>query len=86
METEKQIKKRQAGIRRAIEALKRGRELSLFDADEFDQSEMHTCFCYIRRYVKEGKIAGYVMKDRWSETNGIRYKTYWFEKDENIQD
>ena len=82
MDTPKQANKRQAAIRRIIGALKGGRHLSLFDDREFEVAEMHTCFCYIRKKIRAGLIPGYQMKDVWRTTpDGIRYKEYWFEDD-----
>lgn len=80
METQKQTTKRTAAIRRIIGALIGGRHLSLFDSSEFEVSEMHTCFCVIRKKIRDGKMPGYVMKDVWrTNANGIRYKEYWIE-------
>lgn len=80
METQKQTTKRTAAIRRIIGALIGGRHLSLFDSSEFEVSEMHTCFCVIRKKIRDGKIPGYVMKDEWIiAPSGIRFKEYWFE-------
>lgn len=81
MDTIKQAKKRTAAIREIIAALMSGRTLSLYNDAEFEVSEMHTCFCIIRRKIRDGKIAGVEMKDAWrTNENGIRYKVYWFEK------
>lgn len=82
MDTLVQANKRRVAIRAIIGALKGGRHLSLFNDAEFGVSEMHTCFCIIRRKIRDGKITGYVMKDEWrTTTDGIRYKEYWFEDD-----
>lgn len=80
MDTPKQANKRAAAIRKIIGALMGGRHLSLYDQLEFEVSEMHTCFCNIRKMIWDGKITGYVMVDEWRTTpDGIRYKEYWFE-------
>lgn len=82
MDTIIQANKRRIAIHNIIGALKGGRHLSLFNSTEFGVSEMHTCFCVIRRKIADGKIVGYTMKDTWRTTNdGIRYKEYWFEND-----
>lgn len=86
MDTKVQKNIRDAAIQKIIGALKGGRRLSCFDDREFGVSEMHTCFCRIRRKIDDGKIPGYVMRSAWQQTLfGIRYKEYWFE-DENKQD
>lgn len=79
-----QANKRRVAIRRIIGALQGGRHLSLKDSREFEVAEMHTCFCNIRKKIADGKITGYLMKDRWlTDANGIRYKEYWFEDAQN---
>lgn len=84
MDTKIQSIKRDAAIKKIINALIGGRHLSLFDSAEFGVSEMHTCFCNIRQKIRDGKIAGYVMKDCWRiNVNNIRYKEYWFEDGRN---
>lgn len=84
MDTLRQSIKRNAAIRNIISALQSGRKLSLFDSREFEVSEMHTCFCVIRQKIRDGKITGYVMKDEWrTNENGIRFKVYWFEDENN---
>lgn len=84
MDTKIQAAKRTAAIRRIIGALIGGRHLSMENDAEFEVSEMHTCFCVIRQKIRDGKITGYVMKDRWrTNANGIRYKEYWFEDESN---
>ena len=81
MDTKNQRVKRDAAIRKIIGALLGGRTLSLYDSAEFGVSEMHTCFCKIRRMVNDGKITGVIMCDAWrTNENDIRYKIYWFEK------
>ena len=84
MDTKIQANKRTAAIRAIVVALICGRHLSMYDDAEFGVSEMHTCFCVIRQKIRDGKISGYVMKDCWrTNSNGIRYKEYWFEYAEN---
>lgn len=84
MDTLKQSTKRTAAIKKIIGALMNGRRLSLFNGREFEVSEMHTCFCVIRQKIRDGKINGYTMKDRWITTpSGIRFKEYWFEDETN---
>lgn len=84
MDTQKQAIKRAAAIRKIIGALEGGRHLSVYNDREFEVSEMHTCFCNIRQKIRDGKITGYVMKDVWrTNENGIRYKEYWFEDEQN---
>ena len=79
-----QAEKRRNAIGRIIGALKGGRHLSLKDSREFEVSQMHTCFCRIQKKIFEGKITGYIMKSRWlTDSNGIRYKEYWFEDEQN---
>lgn len=79
MDTTKQEFKRKAAIRRIVDALKRGRKISVYNSREFEIAEMHTAICKIRSKIAEGKITGYVMKSCWDERDGIRYKIYWFE-------
>ena len=84
MDTLKQATNRTAAIGKIIGAMMNGRRLSLFDSSEFRVSEMHTCFCVIRQKIRDGKITVYVMKDKWLITpDGIRYKEYWFEDENN---
>lgn len=84
MDTKIQSAKREAAIRKIIAAMRDGRKLSLFNDAEFKVSEMHTCFCNIRRKIRDGKITGVVMRDEWQTTaDGIRYKVYWFEDAED---
>lgn len=65
-------------------ALMAGRRLSLYDSKEFELSEMHTVFAKIRASVYKGKFPGWVMCSKWCTTvDGIRYKQYWFERDED---
>lgn len=79
-----QAEKRRNAIGRIIGALKGGRHLSLKDSREFEVSQMHTCICLIQKKIFEGKITGYNMKSRWlTDSNGIRYKEYWFEDEQN---
>lgn len=79
MDTPKQEAKRTAAIRRIIGALQGGRHISLYDSAEFEIAKMHTAICNIRSKIAAGQITGYVMKSRWEERDGIRYKSYWFE-------
>lgn len=80
MDTKKQAEKRQTQISKIIAAMKAGRHISLFDSAEFQVSEMHTCICYIRKYVTKGMIPGVKMCDKWcTNENDVRYKEYWFE-------
>jgi len=80
-DTKRQREIREAGFRRLVAALMAGRVLSFKDGREFDQSEMHTAFTYVRKYWKEGRYPGYVLCDKWVvDANDIRYKEYWFEK------
>lgn len=78
--TERQLKKAQEGQRKIEAALRGGRRLSLYDQPEFQVSEMHTCFCYVRKKIAKGQIQGYNLCSAWrTNANGIRYKEYWFE-------
>lgn len=87
METKTQTDKRDVAIRRVIEALKEGRHLSVYDSAEFKASEMHTIFCKIRQKLWTGAVKGYVLKSEWrTNENGIRFKEYWFGKDERVED
>ena len=80
-DTKIQREKREAGFRRLVAALKGGRVLCFKDGHEFDQSEMHTAFTYVRKGINAGKYPGYILCDKWVvDANSIRYKEYWFEK------
>lgn len=77
-----ELESRDTKRRKIIAALKAGRHLSVYNGKEFRHSEMHTEFCKIRRMVADGKITGYVMCDVWrTNKDGIRYKEYWFERE-----
>lgn len=77
----KEIASRETSQKRIIAALMAGRHLSLYDNREFATAEMHTQFCYIRKKIADRKIVGWTMKSVWrTNENGIRYKEYWFER------
>ena len=68
--------------RKIIAALMSGHHLSVYNGKEFRCAEMHTEFCRIRKKIYDRKIAGYVMCSTWrTNENGIRYKEYWFERE-----
>lgn len=68
-----------------IAALTQGRRLSLFNAEEFGTSQMHTQFAKIRRDVEDGRLPSWKMCSDWRENeNGVRYKVYWFERVRNF--
>ena len=80
MYTERQIRKAQNGMRKVEAALRAGRTLSVYNSVEFEQSEMHTAFCKIRKKIAKGQIQGFSLCSRWAtNAEGIRYKQYWFE-------
>lgn len=82
MDTTRQRVKRETQLHKIIAALIDGRTISLFDSAEFEVSEMHTCICYVRKKIDAGLLPGWVMKDRWTTNeNQIRYKEYWFERE-----
>lgn len=69
---------------RIIAALVAGRRLSLFNAREFETSQMHTQFCKIQKDVDEGRLPSWKMCSKWmTNENGVRFKTYWFERRQN---
>ena len=65
--------------RKIIAALMSGRHLSVYNGKEFRCAEMHTEFCRIRKKMANGRIPGFYLCSTWrTNENGIRYKEYWF--------
>ena len=81
--TAEQIIKRESRIRQVVDAMMQGRRLTIYDSEEFELAEMHTAFSKIRASVVKGSYPGWKMCSKWCTTaDGIRYKQYWFERDE----
>lgn len=67
------------------EALLQGRELSLHDAEEFQTSQMHTQFTFIRKRIAKRGLP-YILCDEWVPPGEgkCRYKKYWIQQKSGI--
>lgn len=69
--------------RKAIySAMLQGRHITLKDSEEFRTSQMHTDICKIRKRIFDRNLP-LVMRDKWVEKDGRRFKEYWLENVES---